>query len=151
MELKDIVHLPDDVLNIIFLYLTNPLTKALKSKQKAIHFLEDDKEEEDRHGYVLYKSIYQVKEVVMKGFWDDLFKCDYKQRDFIQDTYSPYEFDRYDRMYHHNERLPWINRLQRLKFKTNKDLKQIITNNKIPNRSKATTKEKMIQLIIIYK
>ena len=148
MELKDITHLPDDVLNIIFLYLTNPLTEALKSKPKAIHFLEDDDEEEE--GYVLYKSIYQVKEVVMKGFWNDLFKCDYKQRDFIQDKYSPYEFDRYDRLYHHNDHIPWINRLKRLKFKTNKDLKQIITNNKIPNRSSAKTKKQMIQLIIKY-
>ena len=149
MELKDITHLPDDILNIIFLYLTNPLTDALKSKPKAIHFLENDDDEEE--GYILYKSIYQVKEVVMKGFWNDLFKCDYKQRDFIQDTYSPYEFDRYDRLYHQNDPIPWINRLKRLKFKTNKDLKQIITNNKIPNRSSAKTKKQMIQLIIKYK
>jgi hypothetical protein len=149
MELKDITHLPDDVLNLIFLYLTNPLTEALKQKAKAIHFLEDDAD--DPRSYILYKSVYQCKEVVLKGFWRDLYKCDFKQRDFIQDTYCPYEYNRYGKLIHYNEPERWISRLQRLKLKTNKDLKQIITNNKIEGRSKAKTKEQMIQLIIKYK
>jgi len=149
MELKDIQHLPDDVLNLIFLYLTNPLTEALKQKAKAIHFLEDDAD--DPRSYILYKSVYQCKEVVLKGFWMDLFKCEFKQMNFIQDTYSPYEFNRHGRLFHKNEPYRWIRRLQCLKYKTNKDLKQIITNNKIPGRSYAKTKEQMIQLIIKYK
>ena len=150
MELKDIQHLPDDVLNIIFLYMTNPLTEALKSKPKAIHFLEDEVGETGRFRYVIYKSIYQCKEVKTKGFLADLYD-NIPLQVYFKEKYNYYEFDDYGRLIHHNEPSRWIVRLQRLKHRTNKDLKKIITNNKIPNRSKATTKEKMIQLIIKYK
>ena len=149
MELKDIAHLPDDVLNIIFLYMTNPLTDALKRKQKAIHFLEDDEEQDGRQTYVLYKSVYQVREVKTKGFIDDLYD-NIPLQVYFKQKYNHYEFDDYGKLIHHNEPERWITRLQRLKLRTSKDLKQIITNNKIPNRSYAKTKKQMIQLIIKY-
>tara|TARA_R110000822_G_scaffold102310_1_gene228675 strand:+ start:586 stop:1032 length:447 start_codon:yes stop_codon:yes gene_type:complete len=146
MLLKEISHLPDDILTKIFYYLENPLKKELKAKKKDIYFLETNKET-NTNEYIFYKNINEKRNVMMVGDWDSLWDNNMRGRLFLHKKYNPYQIcPKYGTVSHVNEGTCFISNLQKLKEYSLAQLKELTKDIKKP--SKCRTKKDLIQLIL---